>query len=114
MKYKAKYYPLNNKKPEHRRHDMWDKLAPLLPEHMGKRSRPSADSRTFIDAVFWVLRTGAPWRDLPPDYGNWNSIAKRFRRWVKRGVWEGILASPYCGECFLDFEAMERYSHKIR
>jgi len=41
--------------------------------------------------VFWVLRTGAPWRDLPPDYGNWNSIAKRFRRWVKRGVWEGIL-----------------------
>ena len=70
---------------------MWVKLAPLLPEHMGKGGRPSADSRTFIDAVFWVLRTGAPWRDLPPDYGNWNSIAKRFRRWVKRGVWEGIL-----------------------
>jgi len=40
MKYNAKYYPINNKKPEHRRHDMsdkmWSKLAPLLPEHMGK------------------------------------------------------------------------------
>jgi len=64
MKYKAKYYPLNNKKPEHRRHDMsdkmWDKLAPLLPEHMSKGGRPPVDSRTFVDAVFLVLRTGAP------------------------------------------------------
>ena len=77
MKYNAKYYHINNKKPEHRRHDMsdkmWSKLVALLPEHMGKGGRPSADSRTFIDAVFWVLRTGAPWRDFPPDYGNWKS-----------------------------------------
>jgi len=62
MKYNAKYYHINNKKPEHRRHDMsdkmWSKLAPLLPEHIGKGGRPSADSRTFIDAAFWVLRTG--------------------------------------------------------
>ena len=98
MKYKAKYYPLNNKKPEHRRQDMsdkmWDKLASLLPEHMGKGGKPSADSRTFIDAVFWILRTGVPWRDLPPDYGNWNSITKRFRRLGKTRCMGGDFRNP--------------------
>jgi len=39
----------------------------------------------------WIIRTGAPWRDLPPSYGNWNSTAKRFRRWVKAGIWEKLL-----------------------
>ena len=70
---------------------LWGKLAPLLPERMGKGGRPSDGSRTFINAVLWIMHTGAPWRDLPSDYGNRNSIAKRFRRWVKQGVWEGIL-----------------------
>jgi len=102
MKYNVKYQPPKNNKPEHRRYDvsdkLWDKLAPLLPERMGKGGRPSYDSRTFVDAVLWVLRTGAPWRDLPPDYGNWNSVAKRFRRWVKQGVWEGILLGCYDDE----------------
>ena len=58
----------------HRRHDIsdavWLKLEAYLPGSRGKVGRPSADSRLFINAVFWVLRTGAPWRDLPPDYGN--------------------------------------------
>jgi len=49
------------------------------------------DNRRFINAVFWILRTGAPWRDLPTEYGNWNSVAKRFRRWVESGLWENIL-----------------------
>jgi len=49
------------------------------------------DNRRFINAVFWILRTGAPWRDMPSEYGNWNSVAKRFRRWVENGLWEAIL-----------------------
>ena len=58
----------------HRRHDLsdqvWERLRPLLPGDGGKRGRPAKDNRQFLNAVFWILRTGAPWRDLPPDYGD--------------------------------------------
>ena len=59
----------------HRRHDisnkLWKLLAPHLPGSKGSVGRPASDNRLFINAVFWILRTGAPWRDLPPDLGNW-------------------------------------------
>ena len=63
--------------PAHRRHDIsdrvWEILEPLLPGGKGKTGRPAQDNRRFINAVFWILRTGAPWRDLPPDYGDWKN-----------------------------------------
>ena len=66
----------------HRRHDMtdavWERLRPLLPGGEGKQGRPAHDNRRFIDAVCWILRTGAPWRDLPPDYGDWKNTHRRF------------------------------------
>ena len=77
------------------RHDIkdsaWELLAPYLIGQKGQRGRAAEDNRRFINAVFWILRTGAPWRDLPEDYGNWNSVAKRFNRWVDKGLWENIL-----------------------
>ena len=42
----------------------------------------------FINAVFRIIRTGAPWRDLPPDYGDWKNTHRRYSRWRDRGVWE--------------------------
>ena len=81
----------------HRRHDISDKtwglLNPLLPGSSGKVGRPAINNRLFIDAVLWILRTGSPWRDLPPDYGDWKNTHRRFCRWRDRGVWEELLNS---------------------
>ena len=66
-------------------------LQPHLPGEAGKVGRPAQDNRRFLNAVFWILRTGAPWRDLPPDYGDWKNTHRRFCRWRDRGVWAHLL-----------------------
>jgi len=79
----------------HRRHDIndavWELLKPHLPGQAGQWGRVAKDNRNFINAVFWILRTGAPWRDLPPDYGKWSTIHWRFSRWSGNGTWERLL-----------------------
>jgi len=79
----------------HRRHDIsehiWDLLMPHLPGQKGQWGGVARDNRLFINAVFWILRTGAPWRDLPPDYGDWKNVHRRFCRWRDKGVWERLL-----------------------
>ena len=87
--------PTMTRAPTHRRHDIsdrvWNILAPLLPGRRGSVGRPAQDNRRFINAVFRIIRTGAPWRDLPPDYGDWKNTHRRYSRWRDRGVWEDIL-----------------------
>ena len=79
----------------HRRHDISDKvwhlLEPHLPGREGAWGGRAKDNRQFINAVFWILRTGAPWRDLPPDYGCWSNTHRRFIRWRDKGIWEKLL-----------------------
>lgn len=79
----------------HRRHDIsdrvWELLEPHLPGREGTRGVTARDNRCFLNAVFWILRTGAPWRDLPPDYGDWKNTHRRFCRWRDAGVWERLL-----------------------
>ncbi len=69
-------------------------LKVLLPveREAGKRGRgrPPEDNRNVINGILWRLRAGAPWRDVPEKYGNWNSIYRRFRRWSTCGVWESV------------------------
>ena len=80
---------------DYHRHDISDEIWAVIEPHMtGKPlewGRVAQDNRRFLNAVFWVLRTGAPWRDLPPDYGKWGSVHQRFRRWRDSGQWETIL-----------------------
>ena len=82
-------------KAVHRRHDIsdhtWGLLEPYLPGRAGLWGGRAKDNRQFIDAVFWILRTGAPWRDLPPDYGDWKNTHRRFCRWRDKGIWESLL-----------------------
>ena len=70
---------------------MWDKLAPLLPPERGKTGRPSKNHLNMIEAILWKHRTGAPWRDLPEEFGPWISVFTRFNRWSKVGLWQTIL-----------------------
>lgn len=68
----------------------WERLAPLLPGRPGTPGRSGDDNRRFLHAVNWVARSGAPWRDLPPELGRWNSVWRRFDRWSRAGVWERL------------------------
>jgi putative transposase len=68
----------------------WVRIEMLVAGKKGDKGRAAADNRLFVDAVLWILRTGAPWRDLPSECGNWNSVYVRFRRWAKNGLWERL------------------------
>jgi transposase len=65
----------------------WALLEPLLP-----KSRKSArvDDRKIVNAIFYVLRTGMPWRDLPARYGPYTTAYNRFNRWSRRGIWKRV------------------------
>lgn len=69
---------------------LWQRLEPHLPGKTSDCGVTAKDNRLFLEAVFWRVRTGAPWRDLPSAFGNWNSQFRRFRRWAKTGVFESL------------------------
>ena len=69
----------------------WVQIAPLLPGEVGRVARPAKSNRLMVEAIVWVLRTGAPWRDLPKRFGPWKSVYTRFRRWTQQGVWTQVL-----------------------
>ena len=72
-----------------RRHDLtdaeWALIAPLLPNK--PRGVPRVDDRRVLSGIFYLLRTGAPWRDLPARYGPYTTVYNRYNRWAKQGVW---------------------------
>jgi putative transposase len=75
------------------REDQWLKIAPLLPGKATDPGRSGTDNRQFMQAVLWIARSGAPWRDLPERFGNWNSVFQRFNRWSKKGIWQKVFES---------------------
>jgi transposase len=79
----------------------WSIIEPLV---LGTKRDPGVtgkDTRLFLEAVLWRVRVGGPWRDLPPGFGAWNTIFRRFRRWAQGGVFQRIFEAV-SGD--LDFE----------
>lgn len=71
-------------------HAQWARIESLLPGKAGDPGRTAAGNRTFANGVLWVLRSGARWSDLPPRYGQYKSVHKRFTRWTTNGVWKRV------------------------
>lgn len=69
----------------------WAIFAPFLTEQSARGGRPPKDHRRTLDGIFWITRTGAPWRDLPEELGKWNSVHRQFRRWTTSGIWDVLL-----------------------
>jgi transposase len=97
------------------RDDQWERIEPLLQGKAGDRGRTGADNRLFVEAVLWMARTGVPWRDLPPEFGPWNSVFRRFSRWADKGVWQKIFGTlsedADFKEVFLDSTIVRAHQH---
>jgi transposase len=68
----------------------WERLQPLLPPQKPPTGRPAADHRRILNGMLWILRTGAPWHDVPERYGPWRTVASRFYRWRKAGLFQHL------------------------
>lgn len=73
--------------------EQWRGLEPLPPPQKPKTGRTNHDHRRILEGIVWILRTGAPWRDPPERYGPFGTVASRFHRWRKAGIWDRILAA---------------------
>ena len=94
--------------------EQWDRIKDLLPGRPGIRGRTAADNRLFVDAVLWIGKTGAPWRDLPDRFGDWNSAWRRFDRWSRKGVWKAVfdqLQDPDLEWLILDSSVIRAHPH---
>jgi transposase len=72
--------------------EMWARIEPELPPLQGKRGRPFLPHRPAVEGVIFRLRTGVPWRDLPGEYGAWQTVARRHLKWSTDGTWDRVLA----------------------
>jgi putative transposase len=97
------------------RDDQWERIAPLLPGKATDCGVTARDNRLFLEAVFWIARTGAPWRDLPAEFGRWHSVYMRFARWADKGVWDRVLDAVSADRDFedvmLDSTALRAHQH---
>ena len=78
-----------------RRHELtdeqWAAVQPLIPISTARTGRPASNRRLMLNGIFWILATGAPWRDLPERFGPWQTVYHHFRTWRKNGVFAAII-----------------------
>lgn len=71
--------------------EFWEQIRWLLPPQKPQMGRPAIDHRRILDGILWVVRTGSSWRELPERFGPWATVASRYQRWSKAGVWQRIV-----------------------
>lgn len=71
--------------------EQWEIVGPLVTEEPAKTGRPLREAREMLNAALWILRTGAPWRDLPERYGPWQTAYDYFSAWRTNGTYDRIL-----------------------
>jgi transposase len=71
--------------------EQWDLVSPLVPRGTAKTGRPSKDPRLMLNGIFWILGTGAPWRDLPERFGSCKTVHRYFSNWRRDGVFAAII-----------------------
>jgi len=93
----------------------WQRIESILPGKEGDPGRSASDNRRFIEAVLYIARTGIPWRDLPVEFGPWNSVYRRFCRWSDKGIWERVFAELAkkgdLAETSIDSTAVRAHQH---
>lgn len=102
-----------------RRHELtpkqWKRIELHLPGKLGDPGRTAQDNQQFVNAVVWIARTGAPWRDLPERFGPWNTVFQRCLRWSKKGVWGRVLVAlggdPDLEHLLLDSTVIRAHQH---
>jgi len=70
----------------------WERVRPLLPPQQPTTGRPRHDHRTLLSGILWVVRTRASWRDMPLEFGKWETAYKRYRLWHDTGLWQRLFA----------------------
>ena len=94
--------------------EQWKRIENLLPGKPGDPGVTAKDNRLFIDAVLWIAKTGAPWRDLPERFGKWDTVWKRFDRWSRKGIWKRIfeaLQDPDLEWLIVDSTVIRAHQH---
>jgi transposase len=77
----------------------WQAVEPLLPRSTARTGHPPSPRRLMLDGIFWVLATGAPWRDLPERFGPWQTVYEYFSNWRRSGVFAAIVEVTADKEC---------------
>lgn len=70
--------------------ELWARIGPVLPSNAGRRGARWRDHRQVLEAIAWRFRTGSPWRDVPAEFGPWQTLWKRHRRWSTDGTYQAI------------------------
>jgi len=94
--------------------DHWERIKDFLPGQKGDPGVTAKDNRLFVDAVWWIAKTGAQWRDMPVRFGKWNSVWKRFDRWARKEIWDRIfreLRDPDLEWLILDSSVIRAHQH---